>query len=121
MSNIDKQTLREEFQYMQEHYSDPADHDRQMIYIAAEAILDELESAEKRIAELSSNNKSAHKALLNARRKTVTLPTGYSVRPGHPINETERSVMIPKDGGQWLSRFDVEHALRMAGISIKGE
>jgi hypothetical protein len=25
MSNIDKQALREEFQYMQEHYSDPAD------------------------------------------------------------------------------------------------
>lgn len=58
--------------------------------------------------------------LAEARRATVTLPTGYSVRPGHPINETERSVMIPKDGGQWLSRFDVEHALRMAGISIKG-
>lgn len=54
-------------------------------------------------------------------RATVTLPTGYSVRPGHPINETERSVMIPKGDGQWLSRFDVEHALRMAGISIKGE
>ncbi|HAW7885500.1 TPA: hypothetical protein JLN09_001799 [Escherichia coli] len=54
-------------------------------------------------------------------RTTVTLPTGYSVRPGHPINETERSVMIPKGDGQWLSRFDVEHALRMAGISIKGE
>jgi len=59
--------------------------------------------------------------LAEAGRANVTLPTGYSVRPGHPINETERSVMIPKDGGQWLSRFDVEHALRMAGISIKGE
>ncbi|MDA3133596.1 hypothetical protein [Atlantibacter subterraneus] len=80
-----------------------------------------LEAAEKRIAELSSNNDSAHKALLKARRRTVTLPTGYSVRPGHPINETERSVMIPKDGGAWLSRFDVEHALRVAGLSIKGE
>ncbi|EEG6607575.1 ead/Ea22-like family protein [Salmonella enterica] len=41
MSNIDKQTLREEFQYMQDHYSDPADRDRQIIYIAAEALLDE--------------------------------------------------------------------------------
>ena len=51
----------------------------------------------------------------------VTQSNGYSVRPGHPINETERSVMIPKGDGQWLSRFDVEHALRMAGISIKGE
>ncbi|HFE6548847.1 TPA: ead/Ea22-like family protein [Salmonella enterica subsp. enterica serovar Newport] len=41
MSNIDKQALREEFQYMQDHYSDPADRDRQIIYIAAEALLDE--------------------------------------------------------------------------------
>lgn len=79
------------------------------------------EAAEKRVAELSANNDSAVNALLKARRRTVTLPTGYSVRPGHPINETERSVMIPKDGGAWLSRFDVEHALRAAGISIKGE
>ncbi|ECJ4667846.1 ead/Ea22-like family protein, partial [Salmonella enterica subsp. diarizonae] len=41
MSNIDKQALREEFQCMQDHYSDPADRDRQIIYIAAEALLDE--------------------------------------------------------------------------------
>ncbi|HCC1029792.1 TPA: ead/Ea22-like family protein, partial [Salmonella enterica subsp. enterica serovar Paratyphi C] len=41
--NIDKQALREEFRYMQEHYSDPADRARQVIYIAAEALLDELE------------------------------------------------------------------------------
>jgi len=59
--------------------------------------------------------------LAGAVRAAVTLPTSYSVRPGHPINETERSVMIPKDGGQWLSRFDVEHALQTAGISIKGK
>lgn len=51
----------------------------------------------------------------------VTLPTGYSVRPGHPINEAERGVMIPKDNGSWLSRHDVEHALRVAGIRINGE
>jgi hypothetical protein len=56
--------------------------------------------------------------LAGAGRAAVTLPNGYSVRPGHPINETERSVMIPKDGGAWLSRFDVEHALRVAGIRI---
>ena len=54
MSNIDKQALREEFQQMQDHYSDPADRDRQVIYIAAEALLDELEAAEKRIAELEA-------------------------------------------------------------------
>lgn len=53
MSNIDKQALREEFQFMRSIYSDPADHERQLIYIAAEALLDELEAAEKRIAKLS--------------------------------------------------------------------
>ncbi|EAQ2677061.1 ead/Ea22-like family protein [Salmonella enterica] len=41
MSNIDKQALREEFRFMQVHYSDPADRARQVIYIAAEALLDE--------------------------------------------------------------------------------
>lgn len=29
MSNIDKQALREEFLNMQDHYSDPADRERQ--------------------------------------------------------------------------------------------
>lgn len=47
---IDKQALREEFRYMQDHYSDPADRERQEIYIAAEAALDELE-AETRYRE----------------------------------------------------------------------
>lgn len=58
---------------------------------------------------------------LTAPAITVTLPAGYAVRPGHPINETERGVMIPKDNGPWLSRHDVEHALRLAGIRIHGE
>ncbi|EBR5509754.1 hypothetical protein D6J78_26490 [Salmonella enterica subsp. enterica serovar Abaetetuba] len=40
---IDKQALREEFLYMQDHYNDPADRKKQEVYIAAEALLDELE------------------------------------------------------------------------------
>ncbi|RAY86359.1 hypothetical protein DP196_23975 [Enterobacter hormaechei subsp. steigerwaltii] len=52
MSNIDKQALRDEFKMMQECYSDPADHDRQVIYIAAEALLDELEAKDKSISFL---------------------------------------------------------------------
>lgn len=55
MSNIDKPALREEFKMMQECYSDPADRDRQVIYLAAEALLDELEAKDKRIAELESD------------------------------------------------------------------
>lgn len=77
------------------------------------------DSLREHMAELTAAR--ARIAELEAQRETVTLPTGYSVRPGHPINETERSVMIPKDGGQWLSRFDVEHVLRVAGIRINGE
>ncbi|HIE1494180.1 ead/Ea22-like family protein [Enterobacter cancerogenus] len=50
MSNIDKQALREEFQFMRSIYSDPADHERQLIYIAAEALLDELEAKEQQRA-----------------------------------------------------------------------
>ncbi|GEM_PF-4552884 len=53
MSNIDKQALREEFQFMRGIYSDPADHERQLIYIAAEALLDELKAAEERNADQS--------------------------------------------------------------------
>ncbi|EAM5565894.1 ead/Ea22-like family protein [Salmonella enterica] len=48
--NIDKQALREEFRFMQAHYSDPADRARQVIYIAAEALLDELETKEEQRA-----------------------------------------------------------------------
>lgn len=50
MSNIDKQALREEFLNMQDLYSDPADRERQEIYIAAEELLDELETKEEQRA-----------------------------------------------------------------------
>jgi len=72
---------------------------------AVSAVLEALEQAERRVAELE------------ARTLTVKLPDGYVIRSGHPINEGERGVMIPKEGGDWLHRFDVEHALRVAGIS----
>ncbi|EAO8926256.1 ead/Ea22-like family protein [Salmonella enterica] len=49
MSNIDKRALREEFRLMQAHYSDPADRARQVIYIAAEALLDELDKKQQYI------------------------------------------------------------------------
>ncbi|ELV0656063.1 ead/Ea22-like family protein [Salmonella enterica] len=49
MSNIDKQVLREEFRYMQDHYNDPEDRKRQEIYIAAEALLDELDKKQQYI------------------------------------------------------------------------
>ncbi|MEB7742462.1 ead/Ea22-like family protein [Escherichia coli] len=38
---------------MHEHYSDPADREKQEIYISAEAMLDELEAAKRHVGELS--------------------------------------------------------------------
>ncbi|EFN1985205.1 ead/Ea22-like family protein [Escherichia coli] len=60
----------------------------------------------KRIAELEA--------------REVQLPTRYDLRYGHPINADERQVMIPKENGSWLYLIDLEHALRVAGIRIKG-
>ncbi|WP_208952448.1 hypothetical protein [Rahnella sp. ChDrAdgB13] len=53
----------------------------------------------------------------------VVLPAGYSARAGHPFHEGERNVMIPNKHGDWLSRFDVEHAIHIAGFpfTVKGE
>ncbi|HGF3843499.1 TPA: ead/Ea22-like family protein [Escherichia coli] len=65
------------------------------------------EAAEKRIAELEA--------------REVQLPTRYDLRYGHPINADERHVMIHKENGSWLYLIDLEHALRVAGIRIKGE
>ncbi|HEI6782563.1 hypothetical protein [Yersinia enterocolitica] len=59
--------------------------------------------------------------LFTAPQKPIVLPEAYAVRAGHPINEGERNVMIPKQGGNWLSRFDVEHAIRAAGGKVEGE
>lgn len=52
--------------------------------------------------------------------KFVNLPDAFAIRSGYPINENERSVMIPKDGGNWFSRLDIEHALRVAGVKFDG-
>ncbi|HCO9304357.1 TPA: ead/Ea22-like family protein [Escherichia coli] len=71
------------------------------------ALLDELEAAKKRIAELEA--------------REVQLPAGYELRYGHPINADERHVMIPKENGSWIYLADLERALRVAGIRIKGE
>ncbi|WP_105477111.1 ead/Ea22-like family protein [Escherichia coli] len=82
-------------------------------YIAAfnpevvQALLDELEAKDKRITELEA--------------REVQLPIRYDLRYGHPINADKRHVMIPEENGRWLYLIDLEHALRVAGIRIKGE
>ncbi|MCL8093553.1 hypothetical protein [Enterobacter hormaechei] len=104
MSNIDKRALREEFQYMQENYSDPADRDRQVIYIAAEVLLDELEAKEKRIAELEA--------------REVVLPQRYSMLHRVDFDEPYHTEMVYK-------QHQVLEALHDAGVNVaaaaKGE
>lgn len=86
MSNIDKQALREEFRNMQDHYSDPADRERQEIYIAAEALLDELEhykSREERVTKLVLDNSTSWDALykkLEASEKRIAELVNDEVR-----------------------------------------
>ncbi|EJF3478795.1 TPA: ead/Ea22-like family protein [Escherichia coli] len=75
--------------------------------VVVQALLDELEAKDKRIAELEA--------------REVQLPAGYELRYGHPINADERHVMIPKENGSWIYLADLERALRVAGIRIKGE
>lgn len=95
MSNIDKPALREEFKMMQECYSDPADRERQLIYIAAEAMLDELETAESRIAELEA--------------REINLP------PNELVTDTWTS---PGDGWEVFDAQKVVDSIRTAGVKI---
>ncbi|MFZ5272807.1 hypothetical protein [Enterobacter asburiae] len=108
MSNIDKQALREEFQYMQDHYSDPADRDRQVIYIAAEALLDELERKEEQRAnwfqmaqKLGSDLDAAEKRIAELERErvameAVTLAMRDEMRTAQPAPVVPNGwVMVP--------------------------
>ncbi|EMS7098699.1 hypothetical protein WEV73_001911 [Yersinia enterocolitica] len=88
---------------------------------AANERIDELELQQIKQNDANSVLSAALDAANEKLSKPVVLPAGYSVRAGHPINEGERNVMIPKEGGRWLSRFDVEHAIRVAGFTVEGE
>lgn len=88
-------------------------------------LLDELEAAKSKL-----NNQRKYfegvisdgsKRIAELEAREVQLPTRYDLRYGHPINADERHVMIPKENGSWLYLIDLEHALRAAGIRIKGE
>lgn len=128
MTKTDKQALRQTAEKAQEHGVFNMDiHSGTVL-----ALLDELEAAEKRIAELEQSHAQVIHArdhykrvasegiqsLAEARALTVKLPQGYVIRPGHPMSESERGVMIPKDDGEWLSRIDVEIVLHTAGIAL---
>ena len=101
---------------------------------ATDDFLAERDADKKRIAELEESHAQVihsrdHykliadegiRSLAEASTLTVKLK-GHAVREGHPINEGKRGAIFPKDGGPWFSRFDVEHALHVAGIQLKVE
>ncbi|QHJ80006.1 MAG: hypothetical protein [Bacteriophage sp.] len=57
--------------------------------------------------------------LFTAPQKPVVLPQAHKVRAGVTLTGDERNVMIPCDDGNWLSRLDVEHSIKMAGGIVK--
>lgn len=89
------------------------------------ALLDELEAAKSKLNEQREYYEGViadgSKRIAELEAREVQLPTRYDLRYGHPINADERHVMIPKENGSWLYLIDLEHALRVAGIRIKGE
>ncbi|ECG3232948.1 ead/Ea22-like family protein [Salmonella enterica subsp. enterica serovar Cerro] len=128
--NIDKQELREEFQYMQDHYSDPADRDRQIIYIAAEALLDELEKAQRanvaqddhinqqqdRIEQLEKGHKEAAKQINSWRR----LAKQNIAERGKDISELEAArqrIAELEARTVNLSKRSVGEVMHMSGFS----
>ncbi|EAO5735272.1 ead/Ea22-like family protein [Salmonella enterica] len=144
MSNIDKQALREEFRLMQVHYSDPADRARQVIYIAAEALLDELETKEEQRAnwfrmaqKLGEDLDTAERLIAELDQRLIEY-AGIATREARRVAELEaRKVNLSKlsvgevmhmsgfsrDYAEgWCAGNDnAIHEIRAAGIKVKGE
>lgn len=137
---ISKQALREEFRYMQVHYSDPADRARQVIYIAAEALLDDLEIKEEQRVNWFQMAKKLGEDLDAAKKRNAEQREYYEgvIADGSKrIAELEaRAVNLPKrsvDEVMHLSGFSRDyaegwcagndnaiHEIRAAGIKVKG-
>ncbi|EAU1698976.1 ead/Ea22-like family protein [Salmonella enterica] len=108
---IDKQALREEFRYMQDHYSDPADRERQEIYIAAEALLDEniqrqreKDAIEAVALAMRDDMRQAREQLEAAEKRNAEQREYYEgviADGGKHIAELERTE-IREDGNQFL-------------------
>ncbi|EAQ7525767.1 ead/Ea22-like family protein [Salmonella enterica] len=130
MINIDKQALREEFRFMQVHYSDPADRARQVIYIAAEALLDELDKKQQYIklrdqesedialtvGKLRVELEAAKKRIAELEARTVNLSK-------LSVGEVMHLSGFSRDYAEgWCAGNDnAIHEIRTAGIKVKGE
>ncbi|MDL4457647.1 hypothetical protein ABN262_03245 [Citrobacter youngae] len=103
MSNIDKQARH--VQRYTNYGVDMMEWDdgKYVKYSDYLALLDELEAAEKRIAELEARTVKLPEALIPA------------------IHNSGEPFMRPEPFGLYLNRDDVLRALRAAGIGVKGE
>ncbi|ECO0852260.1 ead/Ea22-like family protein [Salmonella enterica subsp. enterica serovar Newport] len=126
MSNIDKQALREEFQYMQDHYSDPADRDRQIIYIAAEALLDEniqlqreKDATEAVLSAMRDDMRQAREQLEAAEKRIAEQREYYE---GVIADGSKRIAELERSETQLISeRDDAESALNDVYKAVMGQ
>ncbi len=90
---------------------------------AAETERDDLKAINQHLDLAIRKAEVVNAKLLEKLANPVVLPAGYAARVGHPFHEGERNVMIPNKHGDWLSRFEVEHAIHVAGFpfTVKGE
>ncbi|EMV3505263.1 ead/Ea22-like family protein [Salmonella enterica] len=130
MSNIDKQALREEFRLMQAHYSDPADRARQVIYIAAEALLDEnlqlqreKDATEAVALVLRDDMRQAREQLAAAERRIAELEARTVNLSKLSVGEVMHMSGFSRDYAEgWCAGNDnAIHEIRAAGIKVKGE
>ncbi len=107
MSKIDYQALREEFQYMQEHYSDPADREKQELYIYAETLLYELDKSQQYINRRDQENEDIALTVgrlrveLEAAKKRIAELEAEPVSQTYKLNELSGNYPVTPDG--WIS------------------
>ncbi|WP_404854974.1 ead/Ea22-like family protein, partial [Escherichia coli] len=107
VSKIDYQALREEFQYMQEHYSDPADREKQELYIYAETLLYELDKSQQYIKRRDQENEDIALTVgrlrveLEAAKKRIAELEAEPVSQTYKLNELSGNYPVTPDG--WIS------------------
>ncbi|EAO7073536.1 ead/Ea22-like family protein [Salmonella enterica] len=131
---IDKQALREEFRFMQVHYSDPADRARQVIYIAAEALLDDLDVKEEQRAnwfkmaqKLGEDLDAAEKRNAEQREYYEGVIADGSKRIAELESKLSKPVLLPKTNGYWTEQEKAyeeaitlaKRQVRLAGFSVE--
>lgn len=124
---IDKQALREEFRFMQVHYSDPADRARQVIYIAAEALLDDLDVKEEQRAnwfkmaqKLGEDLDAAEKRNAEQREYYEGVIADGSKRIAELELKLSKPVLLPKTNGYWNEQEKAhEEAITLAKRQVR--